>query len=388
MATGRTRELDPGYTSEIDTVDEKTWCQILQEFDDANIYQTWSYASVARGGRNLSHLILKKQGTLAAVAQARIAKVPFLNIGIAYIRWAPLWRRCGTEPNIDIFRQALRALRNEFVCKRRLVLRLFPNLFDDDSPCFSAILAEEGFSSTKEPRARTILMDLRPPLEDLRGGMKRNWRRNLKVAEESGLEVLEGSGEGLLETFIGIYKETLSRKKFLGPNEVNQLKLIQVRLPESLKMKIMLCRSGDDVCAGLVWSEIGTMGVELFAATTNAALENRASYLLRWKLIEKLRQNHFAVYNLNGINPITNPGVYKFKSELVGNHGKDIYFLGRFDSHCRPLSYLCVECADRLGTAYRALRARNKTAGGVKLQPEGTPLAMSEAKNVDGILGC
>src|SRR5437879_4054435 len=114
MSIPKTRALDPGYTSEVDTVDEQTWCQILQEFGEANIYQSWSYAAVTSGQRSMSHLILRKNRNIVAVAQARIAKLPLINVGIAYIRWGPLWRRDATEANVEIFRQAIRALRNEF----------------------------------------------------------------------------------------------------------------------------------------------------------------------------------------------------------------------------------------------------------------------------------
>src|SRR2546425_6309945 len=184
MAIPKMRELGAGYTSEVDTVDEQRWCQILQEFDDANIYQTWSYAAVLSGRSNSSHLILRENNNIVAAAQARIAKLSIINVGVAYIRWGPLWRRSATKANLDTFRQAVRALRNEFVWKRGLVLRLLPILFDDDSPCFSAILAEEGFSSVgKESYSRTILMDLVPPLEDLREGMGAMAKRNLKLAE-------------------------------------------------------------------------------------------------------------------------------------------------------------------------------------------------------------
>jgi hypothetical protein len=33
-------QLPPGYSVEVDTVDKTTWHQILETFDDANIYQT------------------------------------------------------------------------------------------------------------------------------------------------------------------------------------------------------------------------------------------------------------------------------------------------------------------------------------------------------------
>src|SRR5437660_5338455 len=136
------RALDRRYTSSVDTVDEATWYRILGDFDDANIFQTWAYGVVTSGRRNLSHLLLKEDGNNVSVAQARIVRVPLTHVGIAYIRWGPLWRRRLTEERPELFRQVVRALRNEFACKRGLVLRLLPALFDTDPPCFAAILAE------------------------------------------------------------------------------------------------------------------------------------------------------------------------------------------------------------------------------------------------------
>lgn len=357
------RHLDPGYVSEVDTVDDRKWYEILEGFDDSNIYQTWAYGAVTSGRRNLSHLILKKDGAIVAVAQARIAKLPFVNVGIAYVPWGPLWRHCANEGNLDAFRQAVRALRNEFVCKRRLVLRLFPILFDGDSN-FLAALKEEGFSSLgKEVPNRTILMDLRPPLEDLRAGMGSHWKRELKIAERNALTVTEGSEGQLFEAFIEIYKEMVSRKKFLELNDINQFKLIQEQLPENLKMKIMLCRSGESLCAGLITSAIGQTAIYLFGATSNAGLTSRGSYLLHWKLIGQLKQRRVAVYDLNGINPTKNPGTYRFKKDLGGRNGKNVYFLGRFDSRADIFSYSCVACADTLRRMYRRLRELAKHPG-------------------------
>jgi hypothetical protein len=381
MATTKIRELAPGYTSEVDTVDEERWYRILQEFDDANIYQAWSYVAVTGGRRNMSHLILRKNGDIAAVALARIAKLPFINIGIAYIRWGPLWRRGATEAKVDTFRQAVRALRNEFVYKRGLVLRLFPIMFDDDSPRLSATLAEEGFSSlAKETRSRTILMDLTSPIDDLRLGMRPHWQRQLKVAERNGLEVVEGSEEELLETFIDIYKQMVSRKKFVESNDINQFRLIQAQLPEKFKMKIMLCGSVEGVCAGLICSAIGKTAIYLFGATSDVGMKSRGSYLLQWKLIEKLKENHIVVYNLNGINPTRNPGTYKFKSDLAGKNSRDVYFLGRFDSDASFFCRSCIECGDALRRTYRTLKELIKPARSVNRWSKTLPSATSRGR--------
>jgi hypothetical protein len=370
MAIPKIRELGPAYTSEVDTVDEQTWFQILQQFDDANIYQTWSYGAVISGRRNISHLVLRENGDIAAIAQARIARLPLVNMGIAYVLWGPLWRRGQAEASIETFRQAIRALRNEYVCRRGLVLRIFPILFDDDAPRFSTILAAEGFSVGKGPRGRTILMDLSPTLKELREGMGGMWKRNLKLAERQGLEVVECSSDELFGAFTTIYKEMVSRKAFVEPNDINQFRLIQAQLPEKFKMKIMLAKSGEDVCAGLICSAIGKTAVYLFGATSNKGMKNCGSYVLHWKLLADLKRTGFAIYDLNGINPVKNPGTYKFKADLAGKKGKDVYYLGRFDSRSSFLSSLCIEFGDTARACYRKLKELAKSAQGVKLWPK------------------
>lgn len=365
------RELGQGYTVEVDTCDDGTWSQILEEFDDASIYQTWSYAAVIAGRRKTSHLILRKNGDIVAIAQARIAKLPFINAGIAYIHWGPLWRRRATEMDVDIFRQVLRALRNEFAYKRGLVLRVFPILFDNDPASLSEILTEEGFSPVSSvARGRTILMDLSPTLEELRGGMGSHTKRELKTAGRGGLEVIEGTGEELLETFIGIYTEMVSRKNFVEPNDINQFKLIQSQLPEKYKMRITLCKSGQELCAGLVYSAVGNTAIYLFGATSNAGMRSRGSYLLQWKAVEDLKQKGVAIYNLNGINPTTNPGTYRFKKDFSGKNGKDVYYFGRFDSRGSFLSYSSVACGEAFRTVAWKLKGLTKLARDLKMSPK------------------
>lgn len=352
------RGLSSGYVSEIDTVEAPAWAEALEQFDDANIYQTWSYDEVRGGRENISHLLLRKNGEVVAVAQARIMKLPVIGAGIAYVRWGPLWRR-RSEADAETFRQAIRALRNEYACRRGLVLRLYPSIFHDDCSCLASILSEEGFSSQgQEKPDRTLMLDLKRPLEDLRKGLRPHWHRYLKVAEKNGLEIVEGPDDKLFDTFIKMYREMVDRKAFVEPNDINEFRLMQARLPERFKMKVMLCMSEGEACAGIVCSAIGKTAVYLFGATSNSGLKKRGSYLLHWKLIEWLKHAGFATYDLHGINPLTNPGTYKFKSDLCGDNGRDVYFAGRFDSCTSVLSSSCVAGRDRLRTMYRGLKKR------------------------------
>lgn len=369
------RELAPGYSSEVDTIDAPEWCQILEQFDDANIYQTWSYDEVRCGRDKISHLLLKKNGDVVAVAQARIVTVPLIKAGIAYVRWGPLWCRHDDKPNPETFCQAIRALRNEYACKRGLVLRLYPAVFDNEQSCFLPILKQEGFSLfSKEKLSRTLILDLRLPLEELRKGLRPHWRRYLKVAEKNGLDIVEGIDDRVFETFVKIYREMVARKRFPEPNDINEFRLIQERLPDKYKMKVLLCRSGGEVCAGLVCSVIGNTAVYLFGATSDYGLKLRGAYLLHWKLIEWLKENGVESYDLNGIDPVVNPGTYKFKADLCGINGKDVYFLGRFDSCTNVLSHSCVASGDSLRMIYRTVK--NRVAG-----RNGSAPAMNEETN-------
>jgi len=108
----------------------------------------------------------------------------------------------------------------------------------------------------------------------------------------------------------------------------------------------------------------------LFGATSNAGLASRGSYLLHWRLIEGLKRDGVVFYDLNGINPVRNPGTYKFKHDLAGSHGKEMRFLGRFDSRVGVLSSWCVESGDTLRSMYRTLKARTMTAHGAKVVGE------------------
>jgi lipid II:glycine glycyltransferase (peptidoglycan interpeptide bridge formation enzyme) len=349
-------ELDPGYSVEVDQVDETTWYQLLDQFADANIYQTWAYGLIRSGQRNSSHLLLKRQGRVVAIAQCRIVKVPVLGVGIAYVMWGPLWKLTNVHSDPTVLRQAIRALRNEYARKRGLLVRLYPVLFEEEHGWVLPILEEEGFArASDEGRTRTILMDLTPSLDELHERLLPHWRRELKVASKQDIEITEGPEDYLFENFIEMYKEMVARKKFQEPNNIYEFQDIQRRLPTEYKMRLILCRSSDGDCAGLICSAIGSTAVYLFGATTTVGLKRRGSYLLQWRLIQRLQETQVPQYDLNGINPETNAGTYKFKKDLAGEKGRAVSFLGRFDSCENRLSLACVTAGEKLKRMRRAL---------------------------------
>jgi lipid II:glycine glycyltransferase (peptidoglycan interpeptide bridge formation enzyme) len=347
-------ELTSGYSTEVDNIDKDSWHRILEKFDDANIYQTWSYETIRSGKKKLSHLLLKKNGEVVAAAQARITKIPFTNLGVAYIRWGPLWRRRGEISDPELLAEALRALRNEYVCGRKLIVRILPLLFDDVSDLFDQVLVQEGFiRSTSEDPQRTLLVDLNHSLAELRKGLDQKWRNRLNRSERNNLRVIEGSSDSLFGLFLEIYGEMHKRKKFLETSDVRQFRLIQSDLPDSLKMKILIALSDGAPVAGVICSGIGDMGVYVFGGTSDRGLSAQGSYLLQWKALNWLKEQGATWYNLHGINPLTNLGSYHFKKGLCGKNGKDVRFLGTYDTYDNVTSRCIFEQVDSLRAIYK-----------------------------------
>ena len=346
-------ELINGYHSEIDNVDEASWYNILRKFDDVSIYQTWAYETIRSDIKNLSHMVLKKNEEIVAAAQVKILRIPLLNVGIAYVRWGPFWRMHNTPISIEVLSQAVRALKNEYVHKRGLLLRIFPLFYNDEEGFILNVLNEEEFFRVDNSKPdRTLIMYLNNSLQDLRKGLKQKWRNQLNAAERNNLSILEGNDDELFSLFIGVYRQMENRKVLPRVASIDEFWRIQKNLPENFKLRVFVCMNNNTPCAGAVCSSIGDTGVYLFGATNEIAMKNKASYLVQWKVIEWLKNSGCTKYDLHGINPEKNPGNYVFKSGLCGNNGKDVYFLGVFEACHNDFNYYSIRFGDGLRSFY------------------------------------
>ena len=82
-----------------------------------------------------------------------------------------------------------------------------------------------------------------------------------------------------------------------------------------------------------------------------------------------MKETGIATYDLHGINPVTNPGTYKFKADLCGTNGQDVHFFQPFEAYDSMLSYGCVTLGERLKHMLRPSRA----SGGHGSEPVEAP---------------
>lgn len=312
---------------EVDQATPGEWARMLDLFSDANIYQTRSYGLARWGEKHLSHLVLKRDGEVVAMAQLRIVRPANLNCGIAYLRWGPLCHRRGAALDPDIVLRMARALEAEYVYKRRLWLKILPNAFVGSPRSELFETAFSTFTRERGPAAeiyRTLVLDLAPPLEVLRRNLNPKWRNKLAGAEKNGLQVVQGSGVEEYRIFCRLYQQMRNRKSFDTTVDIEEFEKIQQNLPEAQRMQVLICRQEGEPVAGVVASAMGDSAIYLLGATSDNGLKAKGSYLLQWTLIQWLKANGIRWYDLGGIDPERNPGVYQFKNGLSG---ADVYQL-------------------------------------------------------------
>jgi lipid II:glycine glycyltransferase (peptidoglycan interpeptide bridge formation enzyme) len=214
-----------------------------------------------------------------------------------------------------------RAIEDEYVDKRKLFLRILPNAFAGSSRGTTMRAAFCGF--TPEPldagnTYRTFVLDLKPSLDELRKSLDPKWRNKLSGAEKNGLKVIAGNGSAEYHAFCGIYNQMRKRKKFETTVDADEFGRIQESLAESQRMRILICENKGVPVTGVVASAMGDSAIYLLGATSDDGLKSKGAYLLHWTMIQWLKKVGIRWYDLGGIDPDGNPGVYSFKRGFSG----------------------------------------------------------------------
>jgi len=309
------------YAIEIDKATEEQWSELLDRFADGSIYQTWSYGTVRWGERNLSHVVLKKDGEVVAIAQLRIIRPANLKVGVAYLRWGPLTELRGKSPDPDVVRTMASVLREEYGRKRGLYLEILPNAFSGTSRAEAFQSAFSQYQCNVRLNSgsyRTLVLDLEPPIEELRKNLDKKWRNQLNAGERNNLSVIAGEGMEEYRSFCDLYSQMWERKRFKTNVSVEEFGQIQERLPEKQRMRVMICSHEGQALAGVVCTAMGDSAIYLLGATNEAGMKLKAAYVLHWTVIRWLKERGIRYYDLGGIDPEANPGVYHFKRGLSG----------------------------------------------------------------------
>ena len=305
----------------IEHLDATRWRQCAQEFRDHSYRQLWEFGSACanRMGARSEHIAVVQAGAVLGLADVRVKRIPVLSAGIAYINGGPLVLR-GDDQDSHRLSLCLEALKEEYTGKRGFVLRVMAPVGCGDSNCQRATaFSQAGFvpSNAGKPY-RTFLLDIQREPEEIRRGLAQKWRNCLNQSEKRNMTVRSGTSVDLFREFCDLFSRFAERKRFEVDLTPPFYLKVHEQLPKRDRFHISLVEAGGTVVAGHVASLLGDTCVYLLGASSDEGLRCKASYLLQWRVICAARERGLKWYDLGGIDPIDNPGVYHFKSGLGG----------------------------------------------------------------------
>ncbi len=312
---------------QVDGQTDESWAEILAQFADANIYQSWAYGAVRWGERNLSHFVLRKGEECVAAAQLRIARLPLLPFGVAYLRWGPICHRHGQELDPSVVVDMVSRLRAEYCERRGLTLQVISNAYVGEMR--GVVFEQALLASDLRPQGtgggyRTVVVDLAPTAELMRRQLDQKWRNQLNRSEKNGLVLEVSDGREAYGEFVRLYKIMWERKRFETSVDVQEFGRIQEQLSEPQRMRIFLAKRDGEWIGAVVCSLMGDRAIYVLGATNERARELKAAYFLHWQVMMWLKERGARWYDLGGVDPQANPGGFHFKSGFGGTEVRQL----------------------------------------------------------------
>lgn len=178
--------------------------------------------------------------------------------------------------------------------------------------------------------------------DELLKGMNQQWRRNIRRADRSGVEVRTGDRADLAR-FHEIYLETAERDGFTGrdlPYFETMWDVLNAEDPD--RMSVYLAEHEGDLVAATTMVRVGTHAWYSYGASTTAKRNVRGSNAIQWSMIRDAVLAGAHVYDMRGITEgvgADDPeiGLLQFK---VGTGGEAVAHLGEWDKAINRLLHV------------------------------------------------
>lgn len=329
-APSRAPALDR-FHAEIVERPDAAWDDLSAGFSDMCLEQSVAFAASRWSRLRSAGLILYEDGKRepAAMALAVVATLPVLGLGLAYVKFGPLWRKKDVPANPEILVAALEALKQEFGAKRKLLVRIMPPADPDHERIWKDALARANYSLHAAPADRQrYLVNLTLSEDEQIVSLGSQWRANLRRAS-SELEIGERDLNGDLPVFLALYRDMLARKQFDDRHGIEDLPAIAKTAGKALGMRLFIASHEGRPVVGSIVVGAGERVFVPFSATGDRALALRAGYGLRWAIVNRLRGTEARWLDLGGAEG--DAGLRHYKLGNVGKRGRVVDIPGEFD---------------------------------------------------------
>jgi lipid II:glycine glycyltransferase (peptidoglycan interpeptide bridge formation enzyme) len=330
------------------------WNRIVANFPSAHVLQTreWGRIKGQPGWRPLYCVWENGAETQAAalLLERSASLLPGINLRVLYAPRGPLldWSDAAVR------RQVLADLTDLVRRRGAIFVKIDPDAplgtgipgspEACDDPTGQALLADLNrsgwrFSDEQIQFRNTVLLDLRPPLDDLLSRMKQKTRYNIRLAERKGVRVRPAT-PGEFSLLYRMYAETAARDDFVIRDESYYLTAWSTMHEAGLALPL-LAEAEEQPVAAIILYHFAGKAWYMHGMSSPLHREKMPNHLLQWEAIRRLKDLGCHTYDLWGAPDVFDEtdsmwGVYRFKEGLGG---QVIRGLGAWDRPVRPLLY-------------------------------------------------
>jgi len=170
-------------------------------------------------------------------------------------------------------------------------------------------------------------------LDEIFAGFNQLWRRNVRKAEKSGVQVSLGGFDDL-EAFHLVYAETAARDGFT-PRPLSYFHRMWRAMADEDpdRLRVYLAHHEGELLAATTWVRVNKHVWYSYGASSNHKRELRPSNAIQWRMITDAHEAGADVYDLRGISDTLDEsdplfGLIRFK---VGTGGEAVEYVGEWD---------------------------------------------------------
>ncbi len=308
--------------------DKEVWEKFLLARNPHSFLQSWSWGEVHKAlGYKIIRLgffnALKLVGICLMIHQPAKRGPHFIIPSGPVINWQ----------DEEITEFALQTIKKIAEDNKVWFIRLRPELEDSDAN--RELINDLGFvnSPMHLHGENTLVVDIRPPSEEILKNMRKNTRYAIKkgLAEGYSFELTTDPADTKVLAYL--QKDTVKRHKFVGFNPI----LFQEQIKQfggDNSGGLIICKKNNQNLVAAIVVFYGEYAYYHHSGSTDAARKTNASYATQWQIILEAKKRGLKYYDLWGIAPTDDPnhrfaGVTVFKKGFGGTahnwvHARDI----------------------------------------------------------------